>query len=410
MARNYIYYGERTLHQLLEDKTIAQLKDIARLIGIRFKNSPQKFIIVHALADFLTERPENVVKGMFYYELKACLDVMEGKMTYEYADKSGLLFGLNRFGFIYAVIAKSKSDKKRRVVFVKEMEEVLRPLIPAEMKRRESDGALLAEQMFLGCANLYGFTDLSYMWEYKPEFEKYLGRTIREEEFGPLLRPAYSAASDLKGDCSSPVNSPFSVYNGFDVDKEGSVEWREEPNQFDMETILGYGKMPYPEIVSSATEELRKVLEKYGKPGISPEQVIRDLWIRKQDEYQNTGIPNFDDFLEFDDDDDFADILGVIIDFENAVPYWRLRGNSSEEVGQREMAGMRQRGEMPRISIGPNLRAMGIESFEQIQEMALRGKSFPPFPGEFTSNKKVGRNDPCHCGSGKKYKHCCGKK
>jgi len=25
------------------------------------------------------------------------------------------------------------------------------------------------------------------------------------------------------------------------------------------------------------------------------------------------------------------------------------------------------------------------------------------------SGKKVGRNDPCPCGSGKKYKHCCGK-
>ena len=24
-------------------------------------------------------------------------------------------------------------------------------------------------------------------------------------------------------------------------------------------------------------------------------------------------------------------------------------------------------------------------------------------------NKKPGRNDPCPCGSGKKYKHCCGK-
>jgi len=23
--------------------------------------------------------------------------------------------------------------------------------------------------------------------------------------------------------------------------------------------------------------------------------------------------------------------------------------------------------------------------------------------------KKVGRNDPCPCGSGKKYKRCCGK-
>ena len=25
------------------------------------------------------------------------------------------------------------------------------------------------------------------------------------------------------------------------------------------------------------------------------------------------------------------------------------------------------------------------------------------------SDKKVGRNEPCPCGSGKKYKHCCGK-
>jgi preprotein translocase subunit SecA len=28
---------------------------------------------------------------------------------------------------------------------------------------------------------------------------------------------------------------------------------------------------------------------------------------------------------------------------------------------------------------------------------------------EAAAGKKVGRNDPCPCGSGKKYKHCCGK-
>jgi SEC-C motif domain protein len=31
-----------------------------------------------------------------------------------------------------------------------------------------------------------------------------------------------------------------------------------------------------------------------------------------------------------------------------------------------------------------------------------------PAPLKSTSSK-VGRNDPCPCGSGKKYKHCCGK-
>ena len=28
---------------------------------------------------------------------------------------------------------------------------------------------------------------------------------------------------------------------------------------------------------------------------------------------------------------------------------------------------------------------------------------------EKVEGKKIGRNDPCPCGSGKKYKHCCGK-
>ncbi len=29
-------------------------------------------------------------------------------------------------------------------------------------------------------------------------------------------------------------------------------------------------------------------------------------------------------------------------------------------------------------------------------------------PVTVTSQKKVGRNEPCPCGSGKKYKKCCG--
>ncbi len=27
--------------------------------------------------------------------------------------------------------------------------------------------------------------------------------------------------------------------------------------------------------------------------------------------------------------------------------------------------------------------------------------------GNFSKKKKIGRNDPCSCGSGKKYKICC---
>ena len=27
---------------------------------------------------------------------------------------------------------------------------------------------------------------------------------------------------------------------------------------------------------------------------------------------------------------------------------------------------------------------------------------------QIKSGKKIGRNEPCPCGSGKKFKHCCG--
>ncbi|MDD5172983.1 MAG: preprotein translocase subunit SecA [Patescibacteria group bacterium] len=45
------------------------------------------------------------------------------------------------------------------------------------------------------------------------------------------------------------------------------------------------------------------------------------------------------------------------------------------------------------------MKLKGADKGGQSQEVFLRPK------GE----KKVGRNDPCPCGSGKKYKHCCGK-
>jgi len=37
------------------------------------------------------------------------------------------------------------------------------------------------------------------------------------------------------------------------------------------------------------------------------------------------------------------------------------------------------------------------------------GSGAPAAKAPVKSDKKVGRNDPCPCGSGKKYKNCCGR-
>lgn len=75
------------------------------------------------------------------------------------------------------------------------------------------------------------------------------------------------------------------------------------------------------------------------------------------------------------------------------------------------------------ISFGPNITAalksgeVDIEGYrkgilmselpEKVKMDMLRQLS--QIEGKSTIQKKVGRNDPCPCGSGKKYKKCCGK-
>ena len=50
-----------------------------------------------------------------------------------------------------------------------------------------------------------------------------------------------------------------------------------------------------------------------------------------------------------------------------------------------------------------------IEKTPKTQETRSKNLNYESNKSETITNKKVGRNAPCPCGSGKKYKHCHGK-
>lgn len=52
-----------------------------------------------------------------------------------------------------------------------------------------------------------------------------------------------------------------------------------------------------------------------------------------------------------------------------------------------------------------SFRAPSLETIDYVKEQQNKPKVQQPV----IAPKKVGRNDPCPCGSGKKFKHCCGK-
>ncbi|MCK4649118.1 SEC-C domain-containing protein, partial [bacterium] len=49
------------------------------------------------------------------------------------------------------------------------------------------------------------------------------------------------------------------------------------------------------------------------------------------------------------------------------------------------------------------------EAKGEVEQPDIKGEpEAKPLPFK-RSGKKIGRNEPCPCGSGKKYKYCCGK-
>ncbi|KZE38714.1 hypothetical protein AV656_07370 [Bhargavaea cecembensis] len=95
---------------------------------------------------------------------------------------------------------------------------------------------------------------------------------------------------------------------------------------------------------------------------------------------QAMGLLLDDEGIVFDDDQQANELIGLYFDMVNATRMWENRGHTPNEL--------RGSGELKVLSGG----ASGTAG-----------------AGQQAVTEKAGRNDPCPCGSGKKYKKCCGK-
>ncbi|WP_290089632.1 SEC-C metal-binding domain-containing protein, partial [Paramuribaculum intestinale] len=130
--------------------------------------------------------------------------------------------------------------------------------------------------------------------------------------------------------------------------------------------------------------------------------------------------------LQFNGEADINRFLSVYNNFQNNCRMQRNRGHTPREI--MEMVPPEER--IPKsLSFGPNIRkaladrTMNVEElrqgiltmdnipseelrFDMLRQIAeITGSALP----QQAHKQKIGRNDPCPCGSGKKYKKCCGR-
>ena len=277
-----------------------------------------------------------------------------------------------------------------------------------------------AEFTVSGLTNLYGQVTVGFI---EKEMIR-LGMAATKEEAQGFLATAYVNSLLLKltihqtDDDTDPTNDNLLYLSryGWDVPDEliqmtGKYKSKARDYKlFTEEEIMYAARTPVPRIANPAQKAFVALLTNDLKQSeIEAEMLCHDLWFREMHKFDR-GFEDdspgnfFRDYLIYEcdcTDSLYSKAMRLLDDYLNNMPHWQLKGHTPKEV--QELLSEEANAPMPK----PRSRVYENDEFN------ARDWMFPTEAMEVTMpivvEKKPGRNEPCPCGSGKKYKNCCGK-
>lgn len=275
-----------------------------------------------------------------------------------------------------------------------DFKKAIRPFIDGILDDSEVKLRLLVEEHLIGSLNIYGLLT-------KDELKTILKKCLLQVDDGSgLFDHIYPNSIALKSlivenyHFHSLFLSPYVSFYGDIIEARKKRKDITSLKSFSPDIIRKAGQMPFPELPNPVNNKILYVL--HNKLGYSE----TDAYYLRIQIWRMAQIEDVSDIIKdvignapaAKNIEELNDALAVLSDYINNSPRWNFRGYSPADIHIQPKSA-------PAISLGPNMRAMGYEQAD-VQNVVTGMWNSP----------KVGRNDPCPCGSGKKYKHCCGKK
>jgi hypothetical protein len=223
------------------------------------------------------------------------------------------------------------------------------------------------------------------------KMKQYTGRSVDMEDYLNVI-------SDLEFYDYSVISSPdgFCHYKVFDPEQLAQ-EHRNRPEldyyPFTKAQLLRAAGDEYVDRHAGYRRLMSFLLDNWVMDKEDAESTVEDL----VDCVQNGGAPSslvarLQEELVFEGEEQLRNLMEVMMEFMNKSRLWALKGHSPEDLFQTERR-------LPEPESPPHPL--------QIRPPSLENRSSAEV-FDFQTKKKVGRNDPCPCGSGKKFKKCCG--
>ena len=276
------------------------------------------------------------------------------------------------------------------------------------------------ENTILGLANLYGQVNLGFV-------EKELVRlgqvqTIEGAKVAVsacmddslLLKFTQHQTGRLTDEPSEDTLLFLSPY-GWDMPSEldDEIKKREslakDYHLFTIVEVMYAAVMPMPRIANPMHDAFFSLLtEDLNYNDWLASEICHGLWYREMHKYEedfeeeDPGQYFREEVLyDYDSSDSlFRKAMKLLDEYLNNMPHWQLKGHTPMEVhgllSEEDKAVKRKRQES---------RSYHDDDYISPKDwMANLGVTMP-----IIAEKRPGRNDPCPCGSGKKYKSCCGR-
>ena len=388
-------------HILINICTKEDLLDLCNDYQIACSKSLNKTELSKRIETTLLKYPEQLSKCLPLSDLQALNKIVQAGGTFE--SKEPLLTSvLEKQMLVVCPTENTPIGKNQKEVFryaiAQNLQNVLKPIIEglvADPKLKILDKN---ERLLLGFLRLYGVLSepmLREIWEKTTKetldpydlIQLFHTRIVLKQEFIPFY-----AENKL---CFAPVilDFPWDMYEK--IKKRSDLEYALYP----IETILSFVDSPFFSKNAKIVPSLMFWLNNKNKGDDMLTAVQLGLiWESTQTERKSTEL--LQDLLEisqWDSVQNLIELMTLLADYSNNTPHWLLKGHTPSVLYKKSPINLQD------PNFGKSIGEQLINKYQEANSDQLQHKI-----EENMANKNVGRNDPCPCNSGKKYKKCCG--
>jgi hypothetical protein len=361
-----------TLQEGLNKYTKYELDEIRKSLQIKGASSLKKAELIALLAEkipaFLKEVCSLLDEERF--DLLTKIAVNGGYITAPKLERNQIEY-FRTSGLIYT----GTFDRKKVLAVPSELIEPLKFLEKnVEVKSIVSRNT---EWIKLSSGLLYYYGALS-IWEIVELLESY---TKEKLDIHAYLEVIYNGNPINKGIAVNEDGfSNIRVFDHSRVKQEHQMRKSVPFYPFTKEQLLKAGEPGFVDRNSSYVQLVNFITKNYKINRVEADSIVEEcVYATRIDDNPNHIMQYLADRFEFDSLEDIKALMDKVVYFMNNTRKWSLKGHTSTELGNQE-----------RKSMLPLPQTMSSQSHNE-------------------SDEKIGRNEPCPCGSNKKYKKCCGR-